>query len=408
MSDLEEFLSHFYQVEKVNFLDSTDGTTIKDLVFVQNTSSFILDLINQRSLDPQSAFVHISMDGGGGFMKVIVNVFDINENTTSNLYLNSGVQRCQILSIVGDVQESNFNLRIILEKLNLQDVKFSAAFDLKCANAVFGISSHAGKKACLWCEGDSSEVCGKLRTFGSLDYWYQRYTVENSSRKSNMKHFMNVIYPRILYIDEDPETLIQHLVPSPELHILIGIVTTLGCLLMDLWPGFDNFLKNNGVLQKGYQGRGWDGNNSNQILKYVDELKKVVLYEYPDLVPILQCLKDFKVVKDSCFGRTVELEYQQAILKFKNSFLSAQEIAGILGKKLSISWKVHILLCHVQPFVEYHNCGLSKFAEQCGESIHSKFKPTWNRFKRKVANKEYGERLLSSVIDFNGRRVSYV
>ncbi|XP_047138848.1 uncharacterized protein LOC124814833 [Hydra vulgaris] len=387
MSDLEESLSYFYQVEKVNFFDSTGGTSIKDLVFVQDTSSFILDLIIQRCLDPQSAFVRISMDAGGGFMKVIVNVFDVNENTTSNLYLNSGVQRCQILSIVEDVQESNFNLRIILKKLNLQDVKFSAAFDLKCANAVFGISSHAGKKACLWCEGDSSEVRGKLRTLGSLDYWYQRYTVENSSKKSNMQHFMNVIYPRILYLDEDPDTLIQHLVPPPELHILIGIVTTLGCLLLDLWPGFDIFLKNSGVLQRGYQGRGWDGNNSNQILKCVDELERVVLYEYPDLLPIVQCLKDLKIVKDSCFGRTLELGHQQAILKFKNSFLSAQEIADILGKKLSISWKVHILLCHVQPFVEHHKCGLSKFAEQCGESVHSKFKPTWNRFKRQVANR---------------------
>ena len=120
---------------------------------------------------------------------------------------------------------------------------------------------------------------------------------------------MNVIYPRILYRDEDPETLIQHLVPPPELHILIGIVTTLGCLLMDLWPGFDNFLKNTGVLHGGYQGRGWDGNNSNQIPKCVYELEKIVLNEYPDLVPVVQCLKDFKVVKDSCFGRTLELEY---------------------------------------------------------------------------------------------------
>ena len=35
---------------------------------------------------------------------------------------------------------------MLLEKLTLQNVKFSAPFDLKCANAVFGISSHAGKK----------------------------------------------------------------------------------------------------------------------------------------------------------------------------------------------------------------------------------------------------------------------
>ncbi|XP_065680699.1 uncharacterized protein LOC124817111 [Hydra vulgaris] len=168
MSYLEESLLYFYQVEKVNFFDSTGGTSIKDLVFVQDTSSFILDLITQHCLDPQSAFVRISMDAGGGFMKVIVNVFDVNENTTSNLYLNSGVQRCQILSIVEDVQESNFNLRIILEKLNLQDVKFSAAFDLKFANAVFGISSHAGKNS-------------NQRGTGSNDKLQTKNMVEDSS-----------------------------------------------------------------------------------------------------------------------------------------------------------------------------------------------------------------------------------
>ena len=131
------------------------------------------------------------------------------------------------------------------------------------------------------------------------------------------------------------------------------MVTTLGCLLMNLWPEFDNFLKTRGVLQRGYQGRGWDGNSSNQILKCLDEEENVVLSEVPGLFPI-----------------------------------------------------VHILLCHVQPFVECHNCGLSRFAEQCGESIHSKFKPTWNRFKRQEENKDHGGRLLSSVIDFNGRRVN--
>ena len=81
---------------------------------------------------------------------------------------------------------------------------FFAAFDLKCANAVFGLSSHAGKRACLWCEGLRNEECGKLRTLGSLDYWYEKYVVENNSKKSNMQHYMNVIYPRIFYLEENP------------------------------------------------------------------------------------------------------------------------------------------------------------------------------------------------------------
>ena len=44
---------------------------------------------------------------------------------------------------------------------------------------------------------------------------------------------------------------------------------------MNLWSEFDNFLKTRGVLQGGYEGRGWDGNNSNQILKCLDELENI-------------------------------------------------------------------------------------------------------------------------------------
>ncbi|XP_047136879.1 uncharacterized protein LOC124813624 [Hydra vulgaris] len=360
LNDLSESISHFYHVEKIDFLDNELGIVEKDLVYVQESSSFTMDLINQRGLDVHSAFVRISMDSGGSFLKIIINVFDVNEKKKfSVMYMNSGVQ---ILAIVEDVPESNHNLIIILEKLRLQDVNFFVAFDLKCANAVFGLSSHAGKRACLWCEGLKNGECGKLRTLGSLDYWYEKYSVENKFKKSNMQQYMNVIHPRILYLEKSPDTLIQHLVPPPELHLLIGVVSTLGCLLMDIWPEFDDWLKTKSVHQRGYQGRGWDGNNSNKILKNLDELDKVVASQVPQLRPIIQCLKDFKIVKDSCFGQILLTEYKMAFTVFKNSFLSTQELAQALGKKCSLSWKFHILLCHVQPFVEHHNCGLAKFA----------------------------------------------
>ena len=105
--------------------------------------------------------VRISIDEGGSYLKVIVNVFE--PNSESGKFLNSGVQRCQILAITEDVPESNLNLRTILDNLYLQDVVFSLAFDLKCANAILGLSSHAGKRACLWCEGLATYEPGELR-----------------------------------------------------------------------------------------------------------------------------------------------------------------------------------------------------------------------------------------------------
>ena len=389
----------------MNFLSSDESIQRKNLVFIEDTSSFVLKLIQERNLDPLTAFVRISLDGGGAFLKVIVNVFDALEDTLSNSFLNSGVQRCQILAIAEEVPESNHNLRLILEKLNLDDVSFHLAFDLKCANAVFGLSSHSGKHSCLWCEGLSTLERGTLRTLGSLDTWYCLFA-ENGFNKKEMKNYMNVINPRILYLCENPDTILENLVPPPELHLLIGFVKSLGTLLLDAWPGFDQWLKSKNIFQRGYQGRGWDGNNSNRILANLDNLEVHISSNMPILLPVVQCLKDFRSVKVSCFGKTLEPGYDSAFALLKNSFLSAQEAADIVGHKLNCTWKIHILLCHVVPFVEYHKCGLSKFAEQCGEAIHAKFKPTWSRYKRQSEHQEHGKRLTSSVLDFNTRRIS--
>ena len=76
-----------------------------------------------------------------------------------------------------------------------------------------------------------------------------------------------------------------------------------------------------------------------------------------------------------------------------------------LGQKLTVTWKVHIVMVHVAPFVKLHNCGLGRYAEQVGESIHAKFKPTWSRYKRTEGHSEHGDRLLSACTNFGARRM---
>ena len=48
------------------------------------------------------------------------------------------------------------------------------------------------------------------------------------------------------------------------------------------------------------------------------------------------------------------------------------------------------------------------FAEQTGEAIHAKFKPTWAHFKRDEEHPEHGRRMLAAVTQFGGRRISLV
>ena len=53
----------------MNFLSSDESIQRKNLVFIEDTSSFVLKLIQERNLDPLTAFVRISLDGGGCFFE---------------------------------------------------------------------------------------------------------------------------------------------------------------------------------------------------------------------------------------------------------------------------------------------------------------------------------------------------
>ena len=87
----------------------------------------------------------------------------------------------------------------------------------------------------------------------------------------------------------------------------------------------------------------------------------------PHLLPIIQSLQDFSEVKSSCFGQDLMDNFQEKIEKFRTGFMDLQHYVLGFGIDLRVSWKIHILLNHVQPFVSFHQCGLAKFAEQTGE-----------------------------------------
>ncbi|XP_047125180.2 uncharacterized protein LOC124807379 [Hydra vulgaris] len=178
MTELQDTLETLYECKTEEFLDG-DEIVVRDIVYVKNTTEFIKFIIDERGIDTPNAIARISIDGGQNFLKVIINVFDPkNHYSSSEMYEDSGVKRCFILAIVEMVSEDNGNLQKLLEPLKLEEVDFSLAFDLKCANSVFGLSSHSGKYACLYCEG---------------------------KKRLNVQDFKNVINPRLIYLKENQQ-----------------------------------------------------------------------------------------------------------------------------------------------------------------------------------------------------------
>ena len=127
--------------------------------------------------------VRVFIDGGQGFLKVIVKVFD--KTNKNEMYIESGVKKCFILAIVENVSEDNGNLHKILSRLNLDDVTYHLAFDLKCGLPFIIVGNSA---AALDAQTEcfiSSELCSCA--------WFISYTtrvgIENTTLNITMNYF---------------------------------------------------------------------------------------------------------------------------------------------------------------------------------------------------------------------------
>ena len=108
------------------------------------------------------------------------------------------------------------------------------------------------------------------------------------------------------------------------------------------------------------------------------------------------------IASENCtFGQELGSNVSSVIEEFKISFFDLQQYAKVhLNAELNVTWKVHIVVCHILPFVKFNSCSLGSYAEQTGEAVHSAFKPSWSRYKRRIGHTDYGKRLKSATATF--------
>ena len=291
---------------------------------------------------------------------------------------------------------------MVVEKLKLNELECCITSDLKLINALLGISSHSGKFSCPYCTGGMTLERGEMRTFGSLAELHAQFAA-NGSKLKEMQKFKNVIHPSPLKGELGCSVLST--VPPPELHLLMGAVNW-GLEQLYMLMNADqlkNRMRTKGISVRGYQGGGLDGNNSNLFLKHLDFL----LFSVPAAAqPVKEMLASLKVVVQGCFGTELSPSYKEDLTHFREA-ASAMilHITQTRRKVFKPTWKIHILTCHVETFLDEKQVGLGIYCEQTSEAAHCVLKPTIQRFKRKVDHRLHGPRLLRAVGDFSSKNV---
>ena len=145
---------------------------------------------------------------------------------------------------------------------------------------------------------------GRMRTFGNLRRRHSQFLDSGGNLRSANKH-ANVIHPSLIS-EEDGKKIIS-VIPIAELHILMGSVGVHIDLLVKIFglAFIENWTKKNHILRHGYQGGGYNGNESKKILECLDDLEQ---YLPPNCAPIIQSMRALKAV---IHGNKKEIKFQK-------------------------------------------------------------------------------------------------
>lgn len=294
-------------------------------------------------------------------------------------------------------------MAILFEKLNLssQTLPNNIVFsnDLKLGNIVLGLMSHASSFPCCWCEVEKNrlQMCGKLRTFGSIRKNYEGWC-ESGKHQEDAKYFKNCVNNPI--ISELDETLVLDKFPPPELHLLLGVVNKVFECLERMFPEISlEWAKFCNVQKELMHGGTFNGNSSRKLLKNVSFLEENLPLTF---LLFAEVFNSFNIVVSSCFGKTLDENAAQHIETFKNNYL---QLCSLTNQKLSVTPKVHAVFHHILDFCTKADTGLGPWSEQASESVHSDFKMVWNRFKRTTSDPHYGKWLQRAVCEYNSNHI---
>ena len=266
-------LDAFFTHDRILFIEEDKKKNVtrnfSEYAIVTTDITGLIDkVLLERQLDKKDALIRIGLDGGGGFLKVCLSIFNLDNavSKSSNLakkFKDSGVKKVFVIGIAPGVPENYINMKKLWLSIGLDKLKydFTIATDLKLCNILLGLMSHSSMHPCCWCDTSKYNLDkrGNQRTFASLYELFWAY-FDAKANRSQAKEYGNVIHPPIIDMEDDNTPLI-HKVPPPELHLLLGPTNHLYNELSKVWPGTDAWLQSIHIKKTDYHGGCFEGND---------------------------------------------------------------------------------------------------------------------------------------------------
>ena len=291
-----------------------------------------------------------------------------------------GSRRILILAVVRKVPETAYNLDLIIKMVGLDQIRFTLtgdfAFLLPCFGLVKGCSA---ANPCLLCDQERSKVGGgkarwvetpepSLRSFESLLTNYTGWVLEGEQpQAAKTKPWKSVTGPILVQgVGDTPATLvIDKVVPGP-LHIYLAVNEVLNHCEKTVWPEMKTELHNvTGAQAHEYMGKvgNYEGPNIKKIFRKLDELKPYMLEGRK--LDYHNALVEFSLVSKAVFGTELQPEWRQRL----HSLRAALQTLTVTSN-MPLTPKLHVLVKHVEQWVDRKGRALGKEGKSSGEALH--------------------------------------
>ena len=398
-------LSDFFTESTIQVETGIQGKQMECLIIHCKDLS---DLINHVLLSRQVFSDHIiklGIDSGGGSLKVLLGVIELDSPLeprpkrvlTNRIAKASGVKRQMLVAIGEELPENYNNVRQLWSLIQAGSSEFVISCDMKLANILCGLQSHASSHPCSWCTVESQRLstCGELRTLGSLRNLYQGFRQSGCDIKK-ARAFGNVVHEPI--ISGKTDSLVLELIPPMELHLLLGVVNHIYKTLKTAWPRATEWPASLHINEEPFHGGHFAGNDCHKLLQNLDLLQHLAEKDSAfQVFPFIETFRKFQAVVASCFGMHLKDDFGEKIRQFKESYLALE--------RCTITPKVHAVFFHVKQFIDLKKVSLCIYSEQATEAMHKQFGHHWQRYKRSSTHPDYASRLKACLVDFNSKHL---
>ena len=322
-----------------------------------------------------------------------------------------------LLAVVHQIPEKYSNLSTLFDACQLNTIPFDLTGDFSFLMPIFGLNKGCGgSNPCPICVmrkttagGQGSRWVGEThhRTLGSLYTNYAGWVFDGmDSSAAGTRKWESVCESPLISIGQGrklEDLILKGLIPGP-LHLFLSWNEIVNFLEKTDWPEIKMVLRHElGVKNHVYQGKvgNYEGPSIHKVLRnlhklepYMPEGSKLHLY-YNTFVA-------FKDVAGSLLSTELSPQWRAKIHQLRHRIIKLHTDYG-----MNISPKLHILIVHVEEWVDMHGRSLGKEGEQHGESVHHH----WRRLLETVGHPKvlespaYINVIMKCLLIFNSNNV---